>query len=136
MPLAETVDEDWVGSWKTAKSSLWSSPERGPWAVYFEERLAGWSGLQPDGDDEVELAIVLNVWAWRLGREIMDATIALWHQFDIDSSINIYLPSSRPVDLVARKLNLLKVGEGKFGGHTFIKLRLLEAAVNVKPLEE
>jgi hypothetical protein len=136
MPLAEHVDEAWVTNWKVDKSRLWSSPEMGPWGIYVGDRFAGWSGLQPDGHNEVELAIVLNVWAWNLGRELANATLARWHTFGKISAVNVYFPESRPIGLLVAKLGMERVGEGEFAGHTFVKLRLLEPAVNVKPLEE
>ena len=131
MPLATTVDEAWVIEWQANKSTLWETPVKGPWAVFLDNNFAGWAGLQPDGDGEVELAVVLHVWAWNQGASISRAAIARWRELDAESSINVYFPLSRPIDLLAEKLNLEKLGEFEFGASKFVKLRLLETAINV-----
>jgi hypothetical protein len=124
MPLAETVDSEWVEQWKNNKSKLWSSPEHGPWAVYFHSDFAGWAGLQPDGDNEVELAIVLHVWAWRLGSDIANVVLEAWKAIEPTSQINVYFPTTRPIDLIAEKLGLRVIGKDELAGHTFVKFRL------------
>ena len=128
MPLAEPVDLAWVEDWKNAKSSLWPDPQQGPWAVSIDGQLAGWVGLQPDGDNEVELAIVLNVWAWRHGTEIANEALRRWGEFDRESQINVYFPTSRPIELLIEKLGLELIGRSEFGGHEFVKLRLLRSS--------
>lgn len=125
MPLAQEVDIAWVDTWKNQKSALWPNPDFGPWAVYLDNKLAGWVGLQPDGDGEVELAVVLNTWAWSNGLRIANRALVRWRQIDPASPINLYFPTSRPVDLIAERLGLEIIDRAEFAGHEFVKLRLL-----------
>jgi hypothetical protein len=128
MPLAEPVDSGWVDGWKREKSRLWTNPEHGPWAVYLDDEFAGWAGMQPDGENEVDFAIVLHVWAWRTGREIAKDVLAKWKTISPESDINIYLPTSRPIHLISQKLGLEIVGEDKMLGHKFVKLRFTDSS--------
>ena len=130
MPLAEPVDLEWIENWKEAKSRQWSDPEHGPWAVYVGGEFAGWSGVQPDGDEEDELAIVLHVWAWNLGREIARETLVRFRSMGHHKPIAVYFPTTRPIDLLIEKLSLEYVGEASIGSHRFVKLHLTEKSLN------
>ena len=126
MPLAEPVDRAWIDAWKEAKSNQWPSPEHGPWAVYVSGRFAGWSGVQPDGDNEDELAIVLHVWAWNLGREIASETLSRFRSLGHSKPIAVYFPTSRPIALLTEKLRLKPIGEAAIGDQVFVKLHLTD----------
>ncbi len=129
MPLAEPVDHAWIDNWKEAKSQQWPSPEHGPWAVYAGGRFAGWSGVQPDGEHEDELAVVLHVWAWNLGHEIATQTVARFRSFGHDKPIAVYFPTTRPIALLIEKLKLELVGEASIGEHNFVKLHLTDRSL-------
>lgn len=126
MPLAEPVDLEWIDNWKEAKSRQWPNPDHGPWAVYVDGKFAGWSGIQPDGVDEDELAIVLHVWAWNLGREIAQKTLVRFRSMGHQNPIAVYFPTTRPIDLLINKLSLEYVGDASIGEHRFVKLHLTE----------
>lgn len=129
MPLAEPVDRAWIENWKESKSQQWPAPEHGPWAVYLDGRFAGWSGVQPDGEDEDELAIVLHVWAWNLGREIARQTLSRFRSFGHSKPIAVYFPTTRPIQLLTEKLSLKPVGEAAIGEHRFVKLHLTDRSL-------
>lgn len=124
MPLAEPVDTAWVDSWKEGKSQLWGDPERGPWGVFIEHQFAGWAGLQPDDGDSAELAVVLNVWAWRMGNQVANAALEKWLSLGGTSTVYVYFPFSRPVDLIKKRFALEFVTEVEWEGTKFARLRL------------
>lgn len=124
MPLAEKVDLQWVEQWKTNKSGLWPTPEMGPWAVMVDGALAGWVGVQPDGEGQSEFAIVLNVWAWGLGGEITRRALERWAGFKREDRLVFYLPKSRPIEIVERRLGFQMIGEGEIAGQTFVMFAL------------
>ncbi len=124
MPLANQVDEPWVENWKQEKSRQWPEPNMGPWAVTIDGRLAGWSGVQPDGESETELAVVLDVWAWGHGREIAEVTLERWRRFDDGRPIVVYLPFSRPISAIEKRWGWKLLGEAEIAGIRFAKLAM------------
>lgn len=124
MPLAEPVTTQWVEEWKNQKSRLWDDPELGPWAVYIDDRFAGWAGLQPDGPNQAELAVVLKVWAWGLGKDVTRAVLAKWRSYGRTENLVIYLPESRPLELLQKRFSWELVGYQEFNGVRFAQFRI------------
>lgn len=126
MPLAEKVDAAWVETWKRGKSSLWQTPQHGPWAVYLDERFAGWAGLQPDEAESAELAVVLHVWAWGRGSEIKKVVLNRWFELMPNHKVFVYLPKTRKAEQIAVRLGLRFDKEISFGQTTFERYELLQ----------
>ena len=124
MPLSTAVTREWVDDWKRAKSKQWPDPNMGPWAVHIDRRFAGWSGVQPDGEDENELAIVLDVWAWGFGREVASVTLGRWRTFGDPRPVVVYLPYSRPIRAIQERWGWRLLGESEFAGTKFAKLAI------------
>jgi RimJ/RimL family protein N-acetyltransferase len=125
MPLADlNVSLDWVASWKKSKSKQWPDETMGPWAVYLDDRFAGWAGVQPDDEDTVELAVVLHVWAWNHGSEVAGESLRRWKTFGDRKRIVIYLPDSRDIKSIARRLNLRLEQQAEFSGLLFHRLAI------------
>ena len=131
MPLADLkVSYDWVANWKESKSVQWPDENMGPWAVYIDDRLAGWAGVQPDGQETVELAVVLNTWAWNRGAEVAAESIRRWKLFEDPRRIVIYLPESRDVASIAKRLNLKLEDSVEFSKLRFHRLAIADSRLD------
>lgn len=128
MPLSTgKVDESWVENWKKSKSQQWGNPEFGPWAVYLNGKFAGWSGVQPDLDDQAELAVVLMPWAWGVGRDVVDRVLASWREADNEQRrIFVYFPESRKASRFSNRLGLSFDSLHEFEGKRFERYELLK----------
>lgn len=124
MPLATAVTGEWVEDWKRAKSRQWPDPNMGPWVIHVDRRFAGWAGVQPDGEDENELAIVLDVWAWGHGREVASATLASWRALGDTKPVVVYLPYSRPIRAIQERWGWKWLADAEFSGTRFAKLAI------------
>ena len=122
MPLAEQkVDENWIKNWLISKiNSIETSPFK-LHSIWHGMQFVGWGGIQQDESD-FEIAIVLKPSAWGCGREIADRLIDDFKEAKLDASLYIYLPLMRNSSAIARKLDLLEVGEITIARKTFKKL--------------
>lgn len=124
MPLASQVTSEWVETWKRDKSLQWPDAEMGPWVVHIDSKFAGWAGVQPDGESETELAVVLDVWAWGFGREVASVTLQRWRSFGDPRPVVVYLPYSRPIQAIQDRWGWKLLGEAEFSGSRFAKLAI------------
>ncbi|MEY4390788.1 MAG: hypothetical protein RLZZ400_531 [Actinomycetota bacterium] len=132
MPLADlSVSLDWVESWKKSKSEQWPDENMGPWVVFIDDRLGGWAGVQPDTETTVELAIVLHTWAWNQGRAVALEALRRWKSFGDPREVVIYLPESRDVETIARRLELSLQTSVVFDGRVFHRLGIKNSKLEV-----
>lgn len=125
MPLAtQEYSLDWVSEWLKAKSALWSDPQMGPWAVYLDDALIGWAGVQPHATDAHDMAIVLEPAHWGLGAEVLNAVMERWKSFDRPGALLAFLPESRNVALLSKRWGWSVVSNEEIDGHRFIALQM------------
>ena len=106
-----------------AKERLWAEHGYGPGAILVDGALAGWGGLQPEGDD-VDLGLVLHPDHWGAGRAIYERMIAhAFGELRADSVI-ILLPPSRVRVSGVLRLGFRPDGEVLVGGERFVRYRL------------
>lgn len=104
MPLCgEPLSVDQVREWAAGKDHMLKETGIGPRAILVDGTLAGWGGLQPEGQD-IELALVLSPAFWGTGRAICDLLLIEAFETHGLSQVIILLPSSRTRVAGIRKL--------------------------------
>jgi GNAT superfamily N-acetyltransferase len=81
-------------AWLRAKTELESDPLCRVRAVYVDAALAGWCGIQREGD-VYDLGMILAVRRWGLGRQVFHALLA-WGRALGHRELYALLPAGRP----------------------------------------
>lgn len=109
-------DKVTIRAWIRAKSQADAFPGCRVRAVFFDNVLAGWCGIQPD-DNGVELALVLSPRYWGAGRLIFK-TLLRWAGELGHQEIKFHLLASRPEYRFLKKM-AREVRTTKLSGHNF-----------------
>ena len=102
---------------------LWAEHGYGPWAILVDGELAGWGGLQPEGDD-ADLGLVLHPRRWGAGRAIYERMIAYAFGALRADSVIVLLPPSRVRVAGVLRLGFRPDGAVDVGGERFVRYRL------------
>ena len=131
MPLADsTVDADWVENWKAAKVTQWPTAALGPWAVYVDDQLAGWGGLQPeDHSSDAGLAMVLAPEYWGYGVEAMQLAISKFRSIVTEAEVTVSrilveFPETRHAERALAKFGFVPIDSVDIGGVMFNRYAL------------
>jgi RimJ/RimL family protein N-acetyltransferase len=123
MPLARgAFGEAECARFVVAKERLWATHGYGPWAFVVDGVVAGWGGLQPEGDD-VDLGIVLHPSHWGAGRAILARLLRDAFEGLGAPSVVILLPPSRVRTSGVRRAGFVPDGELTVGGERFVRFR-------------
>ena len=141
MPLADgEVTSAWVVSWRKNKISQWPAGfDLGPWAVYVDDRLAGWGGLQPEPDSSAEnpsdagLAMVLAPEFWGVGIQATQLALSSFLERIKASNrqierVFIDFPESRRAGRVLERFGFVLFAQADIAGVMFnrYELRLID----------
>jgi [ribosomal protein S5]-alanine N-acetyltransferase len=113
-----------------AKERLWEEHGYGPWAFIIDGELAGWGGIQPEGD-EADVGLVLHPKYWGMGKVLYERLIAFAFGELGFSSVIALLPPSRTRISGVLKLGFRPDGEMTIAGERFIRYRLSAPAGQV-----
>lgn len=106
--------------WADAKFRQWETKsDLGPWAVYIDGSFAGWGGLQPEGNGEAGIALVLAPDFWGNGLEILRLAIAKFRANGGTNPIVAQLAQSRSAARAMTRLGLEAQGQVVEGGQIF-----------------
>lgn len=129
MPLAGVFDEEATRSWVKGKDDQWEQNGYGPWAVYANEKFAGWCGFQQE-DGEADFAMVLRKEFWGRGEHVyLKAVDRGFEEWGFDSIV-VLLPPSRKASRVLTLLGFRRDGETDQHGHRFLRFKLTRNAWN------
>ncbi|GIH08879.1 hypothetical protein Rhe02_69460 [Rhizocola hellebori] len=125
MPLAEgDFGAAECAAFVTGKEALWRDHGYGPWAFLVDGEFAGWGGLQPERDGDVDLAMVLHQRFWGHGRQIFDRILD--YAFDTCGfdSVIVLLPPTRGGAHAVVRLGFRHDGETNIWNRRFVRYRL------------
>ncbi|GLC24448.1 GNAT family N-acetyltransferase [Roseisolibacter agri] len=129
MPLARgAFGAEECARWVAAKERLWAQHGYGPWAFVVDGELAGWGGLQPEGDD-VDLGLVLHPRHWGVGRAIVTRILDVAFGAMRLPSVIVLLPPSRVRVRGLHRLGFVADGETTIGDERFVRYRLTAPTV-------
>lgn len=124
LPLARgTFGPEECARFVAAKERCWAEHGYGPWGILVRGELAGWGGLQPEGED-LDLGLVLHPRHWGLGR-VLYAHFA-HHAFTAlhAPSVTVLLPPSRTRVRGVLAAGFVEDGTVTVGGLPFTRYRL------------
>lgn len=124
LPLLQgRFTEEICAKFLCAKADLWRQHGFGPYAFYVDGVLAGWGGLQQEGE-EVDFALVLHPNYWGIGRRIF----AMVKQQAFESlglpSITALLPPGRKNAMAIKRFGFVAEGMCEIQGISFTQFRL------------
>lgn len=99
----ELFDESTTNEWLNSKIKIDSSPGCKVRAILINQKLAGWCGIQLEGD-KYEIAIVLDDNYWGLGK-IIFSEIMSWAKEIGHKTICIHLLNTRPEYRFLKKMS-------------------------------
>lgn len=124
LPLARgTFDLAAAERFVVAKERVWAEHGYGPWGILVGDRLAGWGGLQPEGED-IDLGLVLHPDFWGLGRALYAHFAAAAFEQLGAASVIVLLPRSRTRVRGVLAAGFVPDGNVELGGTTFDRYRL------------
>lgn len=124
LPLARGVfGPEACAAFVAAKERIWHEHGFGPWAFYADGVLAGWGGLQPEGDD-IDLGIVLHPDYWGLGPGLYARLAAEAFGTLGARSVTVLLPRTRKHTAALERAGLVLDGEVVVEGVPFRRFRL------------
>lgn len=104
------------------KERVWAEHGYGPWAFVIRGELAGWGGLQPEGED-IDLGLVLRPKFWGWGPALYARLAAAAFEELHAASITILLPTSRVHISGVLRLGFRLDGEIDVAGERFFRYR-------------
>jgi GNAT superfamily N-acetyltransferase len=125
MPLAEgDFGAEQCAAFVAAKEGQWRDHGYGPWAFLIDGVFAGWGGLQPEEDGEVDLGMVLHPRYWGHGRAIYERVLD--HAFGTMGfgSVVVHLPPTRGAAHGILRLGFRHDGETTIWNKRFLRYRL------------
>lgn len=124
MPLTKDgFDEADCERFVAGKERLWQEHGYGPWALFIDDKFAGWGGLQPEGDD-ADLVLVLLPDYWGKGRAIYEEIVARAFGEMGFGSVTALLPPTRTRAGGLMRLGFEPDGEVEISGERFLRYRL------------
>ncbi len=110
-------DTQSINKWIKEKTACDAMPKCRVRAVYIDNVLAGWCGIQQDGSD-YEIAIVLSKASWGIGTSIFKELVS-WSEELGHKEILIHLLETRPAYRFLKRIST-KVRRTKKFGRNFL----------------
>ncbi len=116
-----------------AKTAMWGDAGYGPWAIYLDDRFAGWGGFQPEAG-EPDLGLVLHPDFWGEGAGIYRELLRRGFGELGFESVTILLPPGRKHERAVERMGFTSEGRYERGvGKVYERYRMRRPGVNSSP---